>query len=42
MQFIKMLICVTMYNEDEELLTATLNGVAENIHSFDKYGIAND
>ena len=36
---LRMLICVTMYNEDRDLLTKTLEGIYDNLDSFCNHGM---
>ena len=37
---IKLIICITMYNEDKELLDRTLEGIIENLQDFDDFGLS--
>ena len=37
-----MLVCVTMYNEDESLLKKTLDGIESNLPEFKKYNISSN
>ena len=41
-QEIRILICITMYNENKALLNKTLDGIIKNITEFSSYGITKE